>query len=102
MCWRFTPGYHLGIYVRLTAMYLADFLPFGGVDPQVVVVGSRTIAQSCLCNHDPRVGMAENTPVLLIPGGIGGNLSQVEIIFFITRLVQHNAMRRSQSLCHRI
>ena len=66
---RILTGYHLGVYIRLGTMDLADILDVCGTGLTVDFEGSVTSAQNCLCDGHPGIVVAEDTGFSLYPGG---------------------------------
>ena len=74
-CFRFAvefcilTGYHLGVYIRLGTMDLADILNVCGTGLTVDFEGSVTSAQNSFCDGYPGIVVAEDTGILLVSGG---------------------------------
>ena len=79
-------GYHLGIYIRLGTMDLADILNVCGTGLTVDFEGSVTSAQNSFCDGYPGIVVAEDTGILLISGGIRGYFTKFEVILRVCRL----------------
>ena len=79
-------GYHLGVYIRLGTMDLADILDVCGTGLAVDFEGSVTSAQNGLCDGYPGIVVAEDTGILLVSGGIRGYFTKFEVILRVCRL----------------
>ena len=93
-------GHHLAAYVRFYFMqgtvlfgvrraYLAEILP-GTVAP----------AQYGFSDDDPRVVVAEDTRILLVAGGIGGDFSILHNIAGEGRIVEYNTVLAVQAFLY--
>ncbi|MNP50098.1 hypothetical protein D3C76_1443370 [compost metagenome] len=79
-------------------MDLTDLFQIGGGNLPVNLEGSVTTAQDSLSDHNPRVVVAEDARILLVARRVRGDLSQVQIIGGVGRILQHNAVRGFQTL----
>lgn len=59
---------HLGVYIRLGTMDLADILNVCGTGLTVDFKGSVTSAQNSFCDGYPGIVVAEDTGILLVSG----------------------------------
>ena len=64
-------GNHLRVDVWLAAVNFGDFLAGRWANPGVVIERLFTIAGERLGDHDPGVGVAENSSVLLVARRVG-------------------------------
>ena len=78
--------YHLGVYIRLGTMDLADILNVCGTGLTVDFEGSVTSAQNSFCDGYPGIVVAEDTGILLVSGGIRGYFTKLEVILRVCRL----------------
>src|SRR5690606_19974385 len=99
---RVAPGDHLGVDIRLAAVHLALLLARRGVDAQVVVERARAATEAGFRDHDPRVGVAEDAGVLLVPRRVRRDLAEVEVVARERRLQQDQAVRRGQAFAGRV
>src|ERR1017187_4320062 len=85
-------GDHLRIDIRLAAVHVTDVLACRRVDAPVVVEGGVTVTGHRLCDHDPRIGLAEDSGILLVARWIGRDLPQLQPVSRERRLYQHHTM----------
>src|ERR1017187_997755 len=83
-------GDHLWIDVRLTSVHVTDRGARRRIGALVVVESGLPVPEDRLGNHDPRIDLAEDAPVLLVAGGIGGDLSELEVVPGERRLHEHD------------
>ncbi len=93
---------HLRIYIRLGAVNITDVLKVSGADLGVDLECSVAATDNGLSNGDPGVVVAEDTCIFLISGRIGGNLTEVEVIGLIGRLLENDTVLGVKSLLDRI
>ena len=83
-------------------MHFADGLACGRVDSQIIVVSAVAMAEAGFRYHHPRVVVAEDPRVLFVAGRIGGNLTKVQIVSGICRLLEYDAVFGGQEVAHGI
>ena len=83
-------------------MQIADRLASRRIDPQVVVVRRIAIANPRLRDNHPGIVMAEDPCIFLVSRRIRRNLSKLDVVLRISRLLQHDAVLGSEMLPHRI
>ena len=83
-------------------MHLADRLARGGIGPPVEIEGAIPVTGHRLGDHDPRVGVAEDAGVLLVPRRIRGDLPQLDAVAGVSGLQQHHAVFGEQPVAHAV
>ena len=96
-------GNHLRIDVRLHLVQGAvDFFDVSGAYLAVVLPGTVAAAQHRFADDDPRVVVAEDARILLVPGRVGGYFAIFHHVAGEGRVVQHDAVLAVQAFLHRV
>ena len=93
---------HLRVNIRFRTVDLTDILNIGGTGPAVDLECPVSPADPCLSNGYPGIVVTENAGVFFVSRGIGRNLSQIYIIFCVSRLLKDNPIFSVQPFLHRI
>src|SRR6478735_668401 len=91
---RILAGDHLRIHVWLGTVNFTDVFQVSGRDLFVILEGALTATDHRLGDHHPRVIVAEDARVLFVARGIRRDLAQLDVVFAIGRIVEHDAVRR--------
>jgi len=90
----------LGVDVRLALVFVDRVILGGGVDPGVVVVGARAVADQRFRDHDPGIDVQEDPAVLFSAGGIGAHAANGGIVAIVARRAQLDAVPRGEAVVH--
>src|SRR5688572_26313320 len=92
VCCRIPARDHLSVDIGLALMQFTDLFPRRRVNTLVIVKCFVPAPNNCLSDHDPWIGMTEDSRILFIAWRIRGNFTQVQIILTERRLLQYDSM----------
>ena len=93
--------YHLAVDIGFHLVQrLAVFLHIGRQNLRIVCPGIVAASSYRFSDDHPRVVVTEDTGILLIAGGVGGNLTHLHMISCKGGVVEHDAMFAVEVLLH--
>src|SRR5688572_11351510 len=92
MCCRVSARDHLSVDIGLALMQFTDLFPRGWIDTLVIIKCFVPAPNNSLSDHDPWIGVTEDSRILFIARRIRGNFTQVQIILTERRLLQYDSM----------
>ena len=95
-----TAGDRLCIYVGFGSMDLGDLLTERGGDLRPVFERLLAVPEPGFGDHHPGVGVAEDAAVLLVPGWVGADLTQLHAELGECGLNEHDAVITIEPLLH--